>query len=373
MSTNRSLNILAINWQDITNPLGGGAEVHFHEIFKRVAAAGHQVTLLCCSYAGAPSFEMIDGIRVVRSGSRNLFNYYVPRLYRSLCAQNRFDIVIDDINKIPFFTPLFVREPPLAIAHHLFGKSIYLEAPFFPASYVWASEKLVPLIYRNTRFAVVSESTRQELQRLGIRSQVDLLPNAVDLAKYQELPRQRSETPLIGYLGRLKKYKSIDHLLRAMPGILRTMPSVRLLIIGDGDYASTLGQLAKTLGIDKNIEFAGHVPHEEKVRLLNKLWLAVNPSPKEGWGLTVIEANACGIPVVAADSPGLRDSVVHQRTGLLYSYGDVAELTQSVIELLGNSEKRTYLSTQARKWAENFSWDASAQKAIELIWSIVSK
>ncbi len=370
MSADRSLNILAINWQDITNPFGGGAEVHFHEIFKRVAAAGHQVTLLCCSYAGAPASEMIDGIRVIRFGSRNLFNYYVPQLYKKLCARERFDIVIDDINKIPFFTPLFVSEPLLAIAHHLFGKSIYLEAPFFPATYVWAAEKLVPLVYRYTAFAVVSESTRQELRQLGIRSQVDLLPNAVDSAKYQEMPQHRSETPLIGCLGRLKKYKSIDHVLQAMPAILRSMPSVRLLIIGDGDYGPALRQLAMSLGIDKNVDFVGHVSHEDKVKLLNRLWLAVNPSPKEGWGLTVIEANACGIPVIAADSPGLRDSVLHQKTGLLYPYGDIAKLTQSVLELLGNSEKRMYFSAQARRWAAHFSWDTSAEKAIELMHSV---
>jgi glycosyltransferase involved in cell wall biosynthesis len=370
MATDRSFNILAINWQDISNPFSGGAEVHFHEIFKRLAAAGHRVTLLCCKYSGSQPVEVIDGIRILRHGSRNLFNLYVPYLYRKLRAEDRFDVVIDDINKIPFYTPLYVREPILAIVHHLFGQSIYLEAPFIPASYVLAAEKIVPSVYRNTPFAVVSESTRKELLQVGLRSQVDLLPNAVDLTKYQVLPLEKSATPLIGYLGRLKKYKSVDHILQAMPEILRFDPRTRLVIIGDGDRRPALESLTTQLGIEASVEFAGQVSQIEKVRLLNQVWLTINPSPKEGWGLTVIEANACGVPTVAADSPGLRDSVMHQKTGLLYRYGDTSALARSVIDLLGNNEKRLYLSAHARQWAEKFNWDDSAQKALELIQNI---
>ncbi|MBL7074503.1 glycosyltransferase family 4 protein [candidate division KSB1 bacterium] len=373
MARKPSFKILAINWQDITNPLGGGAEVHFHEIFKRVAAAGHAVTLLCCHYRGASSEETIDGIHIVRHGRRNLFNFYVPWAYRELKAQADFDVVVDDINKIPFFTPLFVKEPIVAIIHHFFSRTIYLEVPFLPASYVYYSERLVPLVYRHTPFAAVSESTRKELCRVGIRSRIDLLPNAVDLADYTVVPNSKSEKPLIGYLGRVKKYKSLDHILQAMPGILSHDPRVRLLIIGDGDYRPALERLASSLGIERNVTFARHVSQAEKVKFLNKLWLGVNPSPKEGWGLTVIEANACGVPVIAADSPGLRDSVVHGKTGILFKYGDIHGLTKETVALLENHQKRNDLTIQARQWAEKFSWDESAQRAIEIINATVSR
>ncbi len=372
MTNSRSLNILAINWQDIKNPFGGGAEIHFHEIFKRVTALGHNVTLLCCAYKDAMQEEEIDGIKIIRRGSRNFFNYCVPAEYRKLRRNQQFDIVIDDINKIPFYSPLFVKEPIIAILHHFFSESIYLETSFIPASYVYLSEKLVPLVYKKVPFAVVSESTRQELLQHGVRSQIELVPNAVDPALYSYLPQLRNKMPLIGYLGRVKKYKSIDHILRAMPAVLSAIPETRLKIIGDGDYQKNLKELATSLGIRDKVQFTGHVPHEEMVKLLNTLWLAVNPSPKEGWGLTVIEANACGVPVIAADSPGLRDSVVNEETGILYPYGNIQLLANQIIKLLNSQEKISKFSKNSLNWVNNFSWDESATKIIDIIKAEIS-
>lgn len=370
MSTSRSYNILVINWQDITHPLGGGAEVHFHEIFKRVVAAGHRVTLLSCLYENALSEEVIDGIRIIRRGTRDFFNYSVPRVYRQLAAQEKFDIVIDDLNKIPFYTPFFVKEPLLAIAHHFFGKSIFLEVSFQYAAYVYLSEMLVRYVYRRTPFAVVSESTRKELKEWGIKK-IELLPNAVDMSRYQVMRDVKSKTPVIGYLGRIKKYKSVDHIIRAMPEILKSVPNAILKIIGDGDALPDLKKLAGELGVEQNIEFTGHVSHEDKVKLINESWLVVNPSSKEGWGLTVIESNACRVPVVAANSPGLRDSVVDGETGTLYDYGNLNKMAQAVIDLIQNENKRSRYEANALAWAQKWDWDESARKAVSIIENII--
>ena len=363
----KPLRILVINWQDIRNPLSGGAEVHFHEIFRRVAAMGHPVTLLCSVFAGAAPEEEIDGIRIVRSGSRNFFNFSVPAAYRRLRRRQTFDVVIDDLNKIPFFTPCFVREPLLTIVHHLFGRSIYLEASLLPASYVYWSERLALRIYRRTPFAVVSESTRAELRRLGITAPIELLPNAVDHDRYGVAPAERSPEPLICHLGRLKRYKSVEHLLRALPLVHAVLPATRLVIVGEGDHRPALEDLAGELGIREAVRFTGQVSHEEKVCWLNRAWVAVNPSPKEGWGLTVIEANACGVPVVAADSPGLRDSVQDHETGLLYPYGEIETLAAGLITLLRDRELRERMGEAARRWAGTFSWDESARKALAIL------
>lgn len=368
----RHYNILVINWQDITHPLGGGAEVHFHEIFKRVVAAGHKVTLLCCHYENAPFSEEIDGIHIVRRGKRDFFNFVVPGAYRELAATEKFDIVFDDLNKIPFYTPLFVKEPIIALAHHFFGKSIFLEVSFQYASYVYLSEYFVRFIYRKTPFAVVSESTRREVQGWGIKATIDLLPNAVDQNRYTIMPNVKAKKPTIGYLGRIKKYKSVDHIINAMPHIIQQVPDVVLNIIGDGDALPDLKQLAESLQLGDHIHFTGHVSHEEKVRLINESWLVVNTSSKEGWGLTVIEANACNVPVIAADSPGLRDSVVNGKTGLLYEYGNTAQLAKAVVELVTNNAKRNELAAAAVSWAEQWNWDSSAHKAIKIIEKYVS-
>ncbi len=363
----RPLRILVINWQDIRNPLGGGAEVHLHEIFRRVAACGHEVTLLCSAFAAAPAEEYVDGIRTIRRGRRHTFNFIVPMAYRRLRRQQPFDIVIDDLNKIPFYTPWFVREPLLTIVHHLFGRSIYLEASFLPASYVYLSERLVPLVYRRTPFAAVSASTRDELLQKGIQSAVALLPNGVDLTQYQADPAQKSEKPLIGYLGRLKRYKSVDHLLRAFALVQKEIAEAQLLIIGDGDYAANLHKLVRELNLQDAVRFTGQVSHEEKVRQLNASWVVVNPSPKEGWGLTVIEANACAIPVIAADSPGLRDSVRDGQTGWFYPYGNIERLAEWLVTMLRQPQTRETMGAAARQWAAGFSWDASAQQALKII------
>ncbi|NOZ55925.1 MAG: glycosyltransferase family 4 protein [Calditrichaeota bacterium] len=367
MSVER-LELLVINWQDIRNPLAGGAEVHLHEIFTRLVQRGHRVTLLASRFDGAAEQEVVDGLAVVRRGQRSTFNFVVPRTYRELRQSRRFDVVVDDINKIPFYTPLYVAEPLVALVHHFFGKSIYREVPWPLASYVYAAERLVPAVYRRQWTGAVSPSTRNELLAHGFDpAKVLLVPNGVDTRQYVPDPGQRESAPLVGYLGRLKRYKSVDHLLLAFKQLLEWVPQARLLVVGDGDDRPRLQRLAQQLGLDAQVEFTGAVSEADKVRHLQRMWVCVNPSPKEGWGLTVIEANACGTPVVAANSPGLRDSVVDGQTGYLYPYGDVDRLANLLKYLLSHEEERKRLGENALAWARQFGWDRAADRMEELL------
>jgi len=159
----------------------------------------------------------------------------------------------------------------------------------------------------------------------------------------------------------------VDHIIRAMPDILQQMPNAVLKIVGDGDAVDELKSLTGQLGLEKNIVFTGHVSHDEKVKLINESWVVVNPSSKEGWGLTVIESNACRVPVVAANSPGLRDSVVDGETGTLYEYGNLNQLADTVVDLIANERKRALYEENALAWARKWNWDESAQKAISII------
>ena len=150
------MKILVFNWQCIKNPLGGGAEVHLQEVFQRIAAMGHEVVLYASMFPGAEKEENIKGIKVYRQGSRSLFNFYVPLAYFFKFRKQKFDVVVDDVNKIPFFTPLFVKEPLQGITHHLFNKSIFLEVSFPVALYVYLMEKLVKPVYRKIHWIVLS-------------------------------------------------------------------------------------------------------------------------------------------------------------------------------------------------------------------------
>ncbi|MFN0157669.1 MAG: glycosyltransferase family 4 protein [Bacteroidota bacterium] len=365
-----AMNILVINWQDITNPLGGGAEVHLHQIFSRIAAKGHKVTLLCSWFPGAPPEETIDGIQIVRRGSRDLFNFQVPSAYRQLRKRQQFDVVVDDLNKIPFFTPLFVKEPLVGIAHHLFDTSIFRETNALVASYVYAAERLGLAVYRQSGmpFMVVSPSTQQEFMKHGFT--LDRLPlafNCVDHGRYKQTGVPKSQTPLVGYFGRLKKYKSVDHLLQALPLVLKHVPELRLVVMGEGDDKPRLEGIARELGIADRVEFTGFVSEEKKVEMLQRMWVKVTTSSKEGWGLTVLEANACGTPVLASNVPGLRDSIKDSETGLLYEYGNVAELAAKLTTMLIDSALRSRLATNALSWAKKFDWDVVAGEVIEVL------
>jgi len=368
------MRILVINWQDIKNPLGGGAEVHLFELFSRISKWGHNVTLLCSRFKGAKRKEIVQGIRVIRCGTRGSFNFFVPFAYYALCKNLQFDVVVEDINKIPFYGPLFIKKPLLGIIHHLFGKTIYKEVAFPAATYVYLSERLIPFFYRNIPFTVVSQSSKQELLRMGMRGEnLTVIHNCVDHQLYRPSGLTKFDIPTVAFVGRLKKYKSIDILIKAMQIVAGEIDRVKLLIIGDGDYRNQLQRLTTKLGLDSIVEFTGYVEEGRKVELLERSHVVVNPSPKEGWGLTNIEANACGTPVIASDAPGLRDSVINGQTGLLFEYGNIRDLAEKILLILGNRELREKFSKGALSWASGFSWDASAAEMLNLLNQIVNK
>lgn len=360
------MKILVFNWQDIKNPLAGGAEVHLHETFSRIVKKGHSVTLVCSQFRGGAPRDIIDGIRVIRVGTRNFFNFAVPLWY--LFFGSKYDVVIDDVNKIPFYTPVYVRKPIVAIFHHLFGKSIFLETNAIAASYVYASEWLIPGVYRNVPIVAVSESTKSELVEQGIpEHNIHIIHNSVDHTLYSTGNEKKERSFTIGFLGRIKKYKSIDHLLQAFDLVKTEIADAKLVIIGDGDYLPALRKAASKMKHRDDVTFTGYVPGKEKVRLIRGLDVVVNTSSKEGWGLTVIEANACGIPVIGTNVPGLRDSILDEETGLLYQYGDIEALTALLFRFFGDEELRRRLSKNALDWASKFNWDDSADAFLKAI------
>ena len=364
--------ILFVNWRDIKNPEAGGAEVHLHAIAGRIAAKGHDVTVLASEFPGSVPEEAVDGVRVVRKGGKFTFNFHVPGAIRRLAREKPFDIVVDDINKIPFYTPLYVRGPLLALAHHLFAGTIFLEAAFPIALYVYAGEALIPPVYRRTRFVVVSESTRRELMEKGIpEANIDIVYNAVDHTKYKPSAGPKPAEPVIGYVGRIKRYKKVDHLLEAMKIVLDHLPEARLMLAGSGDYLPALVALAGRLGIADHVEFMGFVGDDAKIAMLQRAHVVVNPSSKEGWGVTVIEANACGAPVIASDVPGLRDAVVDGKTGFLVPFGDVKACAGRMLEVLKDDSLRTRLSEAALAHARSFNWDDSATALLKIIDEVV--
>jgi glycosyltransferase involved in cell wall biosynthesis len=364
------MRILIFNWQDITNPLAGGAEVHLQNIFSRIARRGHEVTLFCSSYPGAQSEQMLGGIRIIRKGGRQLFNYRVPAAYLLRFRREHYDAVVDDLNKIPFFTPLYVRDPLTGIVHHLFGRSIFAETNPLAGCYVYLMERCALFFYRlyRTPFFVVSPSTCADMRRRGFREEdLHVVYNCVDHELHRPAPARRSREPLIGYFGRLKKYKGVDQFIRAVALVHETSPEMRALVVGDGDDRPRLQRLASALGLQEVITFTGFVPEQRKVELLQSMWFGVTTSSKEGWGLTVLESNACGTPVIASNVPGLRDAVKDGETGVLYAHGDIDDLAGKIRRLLEDAPERARLTANAIAWAGEFNWENAADRTLEVL------
>ncbi len=352
------MRILVINWRDILNPLGGGAEVHLFEIFSRLVDRGHSITMVANLFPGAKREEMVQGIRVVRGGGEYTFPIVAPRLVMHELAKQRYDVIVEDINKLPLYTPLWVRLPKLIIIPHIFGGTIFQQANVVVGGIVYVSELPLVPIYKREIFEVISNSTKEDLVGRGIpKENVEVIECGIDHTLYSP-GGGKAEDPLVVYVGRLKKYKGVDHLIKAMVCVQKEVPNATLVIVGDGDYKRTLERIAVREGV--KARFTGFVPQEEKVDWLRKAWVVVYPSRIEGWGLVAIEANACGTPVIASRVPGLRDSVKDGVSGLLYPYGDINKMSSLIVRLLKDRRERERLSQGALRWASNFTWGSAA-------------
>lgn len=360
----RPLRILVVNWRCLRNPRGGGAEVHLHKIFSLLAGDGHQVLVLCSGWRGGPDEELIDDIRYVRRGSDRLFHLQYKRPMRRLIYKGNFDLVVDDISKIPLGISRHVHLPTIAICHHVHGEMLYYELSRPLAAYVRRTERRLPILYRNTPVLAVSGSTRQELILMGLKSElVGYLHNGVDRDDIKASRQPKSPAPLLVHLGRLQRYKNVDCILKAFTRIRQAVPQARLTIIGTGKHQRHLKALARRI-CPFGVDFTGRVSEVKKAELLSRAWIALAASVKEGWGISIVEANAAGTPVVASDVPGHRDSVLHNVTGLLYPYDNDAALAGAALRLLRSDSLRQRMSTSAEQWAEQFSWQDSVREFI---------
>lgn len=366
------MRILLVNWQDRENPQAGGAELHLHEIFGRIAAMGHSVSLLCGGWPGAPHRAELDGISVHRVGTRYTFPFLARRWWRREGRALGADVLIEDINKVPLFTPRWGAPRTVALVPHLFGTTVFREAPVPLAGVVWLAERPLHAIYGQVPFQAISASTADDLVARGIeREQIKVIYPGIDSSRFTPAPALREPEPLFLYLGRLKRYKGVDVVLRAFAGLAH--PSARLLIAGSGDYRPHLERLAASLDLGERARFLGFISEEEKLALLRRAWALLFASPKEGWGITNLEAAACGTPVIASDAPGLRESVRHGETGYLVPHGDVQAMADRMGELIRSPARVATLGASGRTFAERFSWDAAARETEAHLRTVVAR
>jgi glycosyltransferase involved in cell wall biosynthesis len=366
------MKILVLNWLDRENPQAGGAEEHLHQIFGRLVKRGHEVTLLCSGWPGCEPTTELDGIRVHRSGARYTFSLTAPRFYRRRLRHEGFDVVVEDLNKVPLFSPYWTDAAVVPLVHHLFGTTAFQEASFPIAAATWLLERPIPRVFSGRPTISVSQSTKDDLVGRGLKSEIEVITNGITLEEYTTPnPPPRTPTPTLLFLGRVKKYKRVDLLLRAVARLAAEGIRLDFRVAGSGDGSEAYERLTAELGIEDRVEFLGFVDDATKLELYRTSWLHALTSPKEGWGIANLEAAACGTPTIASDSAGLRESVVHGRTGLLVPHGDVDAITEALKTLIRDDVTRTQMGEEARAFAQSFSWDSSAEATERFLTRVV--
>lgn len=355
------MRITLVNWQDRENPQAGGAEIHLHEIFGRLAGRGHEIALLCSGWTGCAPRATLDGLEVHRVATRYTFQLQAHRYYREVLAARAANVLVEDINKVPLYTPRWGARRTMALVPHLFGTTAFQEVSWPMAAMVWTLEQPLVRAYRGLPFEAISESTADDLAARGVpRASVRVIYPGIDSALYTPAPAERAKDPLFVYLGRLKRYKRVDLIIQAFAKLAH--PTARLAIAGTGSYRPELEQLTRSLDLGDRVKFLGFVTDADKLRLLREAWALVFTSPKEGWGITNFEAAACATPVIASDSPGLRESVKHNESGFLVPHGDVPALEAALARIAGDPALVRSLGAGARVFAERFTWERAADE-----------
>jgi glycosyltransferase involved in cell wall biosynthesis len=311
-------------------------------------------------------------VRFERIGS---VPFYYPRAALACVRRTRagaFDDVVECLNKMPFLAPRYAARPVLGLCHHLFGETAFVQVAWPIAAAVWAGERAIPAAYRHASFVAISESTRDDLIGRGVDPRrIEVQHPGIRRPEVRPFAIATRE-PLVVYVGRLEAYKRIEVLLEAIAQLAASHPDVRLAIVGRGTVRAHLERRAAALGIADRVVFSGFVSDAERDGWLSRARVCVCPSEREGFGLTVIEANAVGTPNVASDAPGLRDTVRDGETGFLVPVGDATALAARVATLLTDDAIAERMSQAALAWSRRFDWDTSAEAMERSLARVVS-
>ena len=364
--------IVIANWRDRTHPSAGGAELVCERLARSFVQRGHDVVLLTAAVAGQPRKEKVsDGYWIVRRGGR--FTVYPWALLWMLAYRKYIRGVIDSQNGIPFFSPLVVRRktPVLMLLHHVHTDQFALYFPPIVAKAgAWLERRGSGLVYRDRTIVAVSPSSRKGVRlRLGLKGDIVVIPPGSD-AVISDLPviRGRSKAPRIVCVGRLVAHKNVSAIIEAMPSVLPDFPDVELHLIGEGPERPTLEDFVRQLGLADHVVIHGPLEDDERDQLLRTAWLSVSASKGEGWGVSVIEANSYGVPVLAYRRPGLRDSIRHEETGwLIEEERPLGGAVCEALHVLSDESAATSLAKTTRQWALQFTWDGMADQVRALL------
>lgn len=361
------MNILILNWRDIKNPKSGGAEIVTMEHAKAWAKKGNSVTWFTSEFENSKKEEKIKDVNIVRRGSFITVYLYAPFFY--LASKTKFDLVIDEIHGLPFFTPFYVRKPKIAFIHEVADEIWDYMFPFPVNIFGRFIEPIYFLFYKRIKFWTDAQSTIDDLIAKGIkRSNCIAINCPVNNKSVNALPK-KEKVPTFIFVSRVVKMKGVEEVIRSFFYILRELKDARLWIVGDGDknYIEELKEIMRSYSISTKVKFFGKVKDNKKLELMRKAHLLLHASIKEGWGLVVIEAASQGTPSVVYNVAGLRDSVKNEKTGIVLEENNAKEMARKTIGLIKSDKKYKDFQKNGVVWAKSLTWDKATKQSEALL------
>ncbi|MBI5061140.1 MAG: glycosyltransferase family 4 protein [Candidatus Aenigmarchaeota archaeon] len=338
--------------------LFGGAERRYYEIAKRMARK-HDVTIYSLRLKGQEHKETVDGMEIRRVGLRHPMTRrrLLPLLSYSVLPSLKSDFDLIDANQgmasfIGYYKSL-TKRPIVATFHDIYWDQW---KEHFRAPSCWFG-KAMEFFWSKARYDRVfanSPLTKEKLQRLGFRSQVDVIVSGINLDQINAT-RAKKEDNVVLYVGRLVDYKNVDELIRSFAKVRQEIPDARLRIIGTGPEKQRLMQLTHQLGVD--VEFRGFLSEREKIIEMKSASVLVNPSSVEGLGLILLESMACGTPVIAKNLPVY--FFCNEKNSVLIKDDNYSA---PIIEMLNDKARRRAIERSGIKTASQYSWDETARR-----------
>lgn len=344
---------------------------------KGLSNLGHNVTILCSSYIGSKSKQIIAGVEIIRLQGSLSLPFRILEEYQKRLKGN-VDVVVEEAiggQRLPTFATLYVKEPLIAVWHQKHDKIFREQYPFLMAISLSCFEFFLARLYRNRIIVTPSRGAKEKLMPLGFRDKnVRVVYDGVDLS-YTDQPLNQREN-LILFLGKLRRYKRPDHAILALKQVISlTKTPCKLVIAGkaseiDGSYITSLRNLADKLGVGNLVHFKINISESEKEEVLCKARLLIQPSPVEGFSIVVMEANRCGTPVVASDGVP-KDVVVNGLNGLVYPFGDINASAKHITRLLTDEVFWSKMSKSASDWSSQFTWENSVLQFEKVLNAVV--
>jgi glycosyltransferase involved in cell wall biosynthesis len=357
----RSLKVLFLATRDSHHPATAGGDEVMWEYACYLASVGHDVTFVSAGFPGAAKAETVDAVKIVRLGGIHslwlrTFIYYLKR------GRGRYDVVVAEGfggSRIPRLVPLYITEPIITEWHQIYRDLFAVQYPKLLNGPLNLLERVTAWVNRNTLVRAGTEEWRQAFPRIGFKPEnIFVLPVSIREEWLAVSTTQRAVDPTVVWLGKVRRYKCPDHAVRAMVEVVRSVPGAKLVIAGRHDdlrYERRLRSLVRDLHLESKVEFRFNVSTQEKRDLLRASRVLVLPSSVEGFGIVVLEANACGVPVVA--SSGVPEGAVrHGFNGSRYPFGQIDVLSKSIVAILTDDSLHERLSANGLAFASNFGW-----------------